>query len=102
MDTSERSALARAMAKAIAYRDCGKQEQAEAWARELCRLLGCAGVLRDEESHEPSMSEHTHTAECCDAYGYYVCAAHEPSMSEPQDASRGVWGCYSPKESGRA
>jgi F0F1-type ATP synthase delta subunit len=41
-----RSEVARALAKAIAYAACGKQSQAEEWARELCRLLGVAGILR--------------------------------------------------------
>ena len=43
--TSERSDLARAMAKAIAYRDCGKQELAEMWAAKLVRLLAAGSIL---------------------------------------------------------
>lgn len=42
----DRSALATAQAKAIAYKQCGKDEEAEKWARELVRLLGCAQILR--------------------------------------------------------
>lgn len=42
----DRSALARAQAKAIAYKQCGKHAEAEEWARELVRLLGCAGILK--------------------------------------------------------
>lgn len=42
----DRSALARAQAKAIAYKHCGKDDEAEKWARELVRLLGCAQILR--------------------------------------------------------
>jgi len=42
----DRSALATAQAKAIAFKQCGKHDQAEAWARELVRLLGCADILR--------------------------------------------------------
>lgn len=42
----DRSEISRAMAKAIAYKQCGKQEQAEEWARELVRLLECAEILR--------------------------------------------------------
>jgi hypothetical protein len=42
----DRSAVARALAKAIAYAACGKQSDAESWARELVRLLNCAGILR--------------------------------------------------------
>jgi hypothetical protein len=42
----DRSEVARAMAKAIAYKQCGKQREAEQWARELVRLLECAEILR--------------------------------------------------------
>ena len=42
----DRSETARAMAKAIAYKQCGKQHEAEQWARELVRLLACADILR--------------------------------------------------------
>jgi hypothetical protein len=42
----DRSETARAMAKAIAYKQCGKQKEAEQWARELVRLLECADILR--------------------------------------------------------
>jgi hypothetical protein len=43
---NDRENIARATAKAIAYANCGKQEQAEAWAAELVRLLQCAAILR--------------------------------------------------------
>jgi hypothetical protein len=43
--TIDRSAVARALAKAIAYKACGKQDDAEAWAAELVRLLECADIL---------------------------------------------------------
>lgn len=43
----DRSATARALAKAIAFKACGKQADAESWARELVRLLECADILRD-------------------------------------------------------
>lgn len=42
----DRSAANRALAKAIAYRQCGKQREAESWARELVRLLECAEILK--------------------------------------------------------
>ena len=42
----DRSATARALAKAIAFKQCGKQEQAEYWAIELVRLLECADILK--------------------------------------------------------
>ena len=42
----DRSAISRALAKAIAYKLCGKHADADFWARELIRLLDCAGILR--------------------------------------------------------
>ena len=36
------------MAKAIAYKQCGKQAEAEAWARKLIRLLEVADILKPE------------------------------------------------------
>ena len=43
----DRSAVARALAKAIAYKMCGKDREAETWARELIVLLQCANILRE-------------------------------------------------------
>ena len=42
----DRSAVARALAKAIAYKMCGKDAEAAEWARELVRLLECSEILR--------------------------------------------------------
>jgi hypothetical protein len=36
------------MAKAIAYKQCGKDREAEKWARELVRILECAAILTGE------------------------------------------------------
>ena len=44
----DRSKVAQALAKAIAYKQCGKQADAEAWARRLVELLECAGILQQE------------------------------------------------------
>ena len=41
-----RTEAARAMAKAIAYKQCGKDADAAQWARELVRILECAEILR--------------------------------------------------------
>jgi hypothetical protein len=41
----DRSATARALAKAIAYKQAGKDQDAAQWARELVRLLECAEIL---------------------------------------------------------
>lgn len=45
--TATRSDLARAMAKAIAYRDCGKPAQAAEWAATLVRMLEAEGILAE-------------------------------------------------------
>lgn len=41
----DRSEASRAMAKAIAYKQCGKDSEAAKWARELIRILQCAEIL---------------------------------------------------------
>ena len=41
----DRSEINRALAKAIAYKQCGKQAEAEQWARKLVHLLECAKIL---------------------------------------------------------
>lgn len=43
----DRSEVNRALAKAIAYKQCGKDYEAEVWAVELIRLLDCADVLNE-------------------------------------------------------
>lgn len=43
----DRTAVNRALAKAIAYKACDKQREAEEWAREVVRLLACANILRE-------------------------------------------------------
>jgi hypothetical protein len=42
----DRSEVARALAKAIAYKQCGKDTDAAEWARKLVRLLECAEILK--------------------------------------------------------
>jgi hypothetical protein len=41
----DRSAVSKALAKAIAYKAVGKDRDAEQWARELVALLHCADIL---------------------------------------------------------
>ncbi len=41
----DRSKIAQAVAKAIAYKVCGKENEAREWARELIRLLEVADIL---------------------------------------------------------
>lgn len=42
----DRSATAQALAKAIAYKQCGKDAEAAQWARKLVEQLQCAEILR--------------------------------------------------------
>ena len=41
----DRAEVNRALAKAIAYKNCGRDQAAELWARELVRLLECAAII---------------------------------------------------------
>lgn len=43
----DRAEIARSLAKAIAYKQCGKQSEAERWARQLIEQLECADILRE-------------------------------------------------------
>lgn len=45
MTNLDRSEINRALAKAIAYKNCGKDAMADAWAAKLVELLGCADIL---------------------------------------------------------
>lgn len=47
--TVDRSEVSRAVAKAIAYKACGKDAEAAQWARRLVELLECADILRGED-----------------------------------------------------
>jgi hypothetical protein len=40
-----RSEISRALAKAIAYKECGKDKQAAEWARTLVELLELSEIL---------------------------------------------------------
>lgn len=42
----DRQAIAKALAKAQAYKQCGKDNEARQWARELVRLLECVDILK--------------------------------------------------------
>lgn len=41
----DRSAVAQSLAKAIAYKNCGKDAEAAQWARKLVEQLECADIL---------------------------------------------------------
>ena len=43
--TIDRAEVSRALAKAIAFKACGRDGLAASWAAELVRLLGCAEIL---------------------------------------------------------
>jgi hypothetical protein len=47
-DRATRSELAQALAKAVAYRDCGKPADAAAWAAKLVKLLEAQAILQPE------------------------------------------------------
>jgi len=42
----DRAEAARALAKAIAFKQCGKDAQAADWARKLVEILECAEILK--------------------------------------------------------
>jgi len=42
----DRSKVSQALAKAIAYKNCGKDAEAAVWAAKLVRLLECAQILK--------------------------------------------------------
>ncbi len=44
----DRSEASRTLAKAIAFKSCGKDIEANEWARKLVRILGAAEILRGE------------------------------------------------------
>jgi hypothetical protein len=45
----DRSEINRALAKAMAYKNCGKDDLAAEWARKLVELLECAEILSTED-----------------------------------------------------
>lgn len=44
----DRSEASRALAKAIAYKQCGKHASAELWAARLLGILECADIISPE------------------------------------------------------
>ena len=42
----DRKAIATAIAKAAAYKQCGQDEKANDWARKLVQLLECHDILK--------------------------------------------------------
>ncbi len=48
MMSLNRSEISQALAKAIAYKQCGKDDEALSWARRLIELLECAEILNKD------------------------------------------------------
>ena len=49
----DRSEINRALSKAIAYKNCGKDKEAQEWAKKLIYLLECAEILKEEDPRGP-------------------------------------------------
>lgn len=47
----DRKAIARALAKAQAYHECGQHQKADLWVARLVGLLGSAGILNPASPH---------------------------------------------------
>lgn len=47
----DRSAINRALAKALAYKQCGKDADAAKWAARLVQLLECEDILTPAARH---------------------------------------------------
>ena len=47
--TIDRSAAAQALAKAIAFKQCGKDSEAQEWAIKLVKLLQVSEILKEGE-----------------------------------------------------
>jgi hypothetical protein len=45
IDTAARDEIAQAVAKAIAYKNCGKDKEAHEWAIKIVELLRCTSIL---------------------------------------------------------
>lgn len=56
----DRSEVSRALAKAIAYKQCGKHDKAEVWAARLLGLLECAEILDPRRTGLSEAANGTH------------------------------------------
>ena len=50
MERLDRSEINRALAKALAFKACGKHAEAELWAARLLGLLECAAIINPERA----------------------------------------------------
>lgn len=57
MTNLDRPAINQALAKAIAYKQCGKHQQANEWAARLVRMLACSDILADTAPRGWSLAE---------------------------------------------
>lgn len=48
IDSAARTEIARCMAKAIAYKNCGKHAEANAWAARMVKAMECRDIMTDE------------------------------------------------------
>ena len=58
MTNLDRSEINRALAKAIAYKQCGMHATAELWAARLLGLLDCAGILTSDARADSALIVH--------------------------------------------
>jgi hypothetical protein len=54
----DRRKVNRALAKAIAYKQCGKDHEAAIWAEKLVRQLECAEILNDNRRPFDAVASH--------------------------------------------
>ena len=54
----DRREVNHALAKAIAYKQCGKDHEAAIWAEKLVRLLECAEILNDNRRPFDAIASH--------------------------------------------
>lgn len=49
IDSAKRTEISRAVAKAIAYKNCGNEQMADGWARHVVALMECHGIMGDSD-----------------------------------------------------
>jgi hypothetical protein len=54
----DRREVNRSLAKAVAYKQCGKDHEAAIWAEKLVRLLECAEILNDNRRPFDAVASH--------------------------------------------
>lgn len=59
-----RREISQALAKALAYRDCGKPEEAAVWAAKLVRMLEAAHILHPRFRNRADADASTEPPSC--------------------------------------